>query len=167
MCQWYRLGGHRTSPVHARPSSPSEGLPGEGAAAHPDAERLAAAGITKGCNPAEGNTRFCGDRAITRSEIAAFLVRAYGYTDRDVDPFTDDDESIFEGNIDRLKVAGITKGCNPPGNFLYCPQRSITRAEVVNLPGTRGKACPSCGQYDMQMIEGCMTCPSCGHSKCG
>ena len=31
----------------------------------------------------------------------------------------------------------------------------------------RGNACPSCGQYGMRMIEGCMTCPSCGHSKCG
>ena len=31
----------------------------------------------------------------------------------------------------------------------------------------RGKACPSCGSFDMRMIEGCMTCGSCGHSKCG
>lgn len=31
----------------------------------------------------------------------------------------------------------------------------------------RGPACPSCGQLGMQMKEGCMTCPSCGHSKCG
>ncbi|WP_090738338.1 adenosylcobalamin-dependent ribonucleoside-diphosphate reductase [Paracoccus homiensis] len=31
----------------------------------------------------------------------------------------------------------------------------------------KGPACPSCGQYGMRMIEGCMTCPSCGHSKCG
>ncbi|MGC1427092.1 MAG: adenosylcobalamin-dependent ribonucleoside-diphosphate reductase [Albidovulum sp.] len=31
----------------------------------------------------------------------------------------------------------------------------------------RGPACPSCGQFGMQRIEGCMTCPSCGHSKCG
>jgi ribonucleoside-diphosphate reductase alpha chain len=31
----------------------------------------------------------------------------------------------------------------------------------------RGKACPSCGQYDMRMVEGCMTCMSCGYSKCG
>ncbi len=29
------------------------------------------------------------------------------------------------------------------------------------------KPCPSCGQYDLQMMEGCMTCVSCGHSKCG
>jgi ribonucleoside-diphosphate reductase alpha chain len=41
-------------------------------------------------------------------------------------------------------------------------------AKVVGLEGAgRGKACPSCGQYTMQMIEGCMTCSSCGHSKCG
>ncbi|WP_407494828.1 adenosylcobalamin-dependent ribonucleoside-diphosphate reductase [Pseudooceanicola sp. MF1-13] len=40
-------------------------------------------------------------------------------------------------------------------------------AMVVGLDGGRGKACPSCGQYSMQMIEGCMTCSSCGHSKCG
>jgi ribonucleoside-diphosphate reductase alpha chain len=31
----------------------------------------------------------------------------------------------------------------------------------------RGPACPSCGEFGMKMLEGCMTCPSCGHSKCG
>ena len=30
-----------------------------------------------------------------------------------------------------------------------------------------GEACENCGQYDLRMIEGCMTCGSCGHSKCG
>jgi ribonucleoside-diphosphate reductase alpha chain len=30
----------------------------------------------------------------------------------------------------------------------------------------RSPACPACGSYDMRMIEGCMTCGSCGHSKC-
>ena len=39
--------------------------------------------------------------------------------------------------------------------------------QVVNLNENLGKACPSCGQFDMQMVEGCMTCRSCGHSKCG
>ena len=38
---------------------------------------------------------------------------------------------------------------------------------VVGLDTPRGKSCPSCGQFDMRMIEGCMTCASCGHSKCG
>ena len=45
--------------------------------------------------------------------------------------------------------------------------KSDPQAQVVNLPGGRGRACPSCGQYDMRMVEGCMTCGSCGHSKCG
>jgi len=46
--------------------------------------------------------------------------------------------------------------------------KSDPHAEVVAIGGApRGKACPSCGGYDMRMIEGCMTCGSCGHSKCG
>ena len=31
----------------------------------------------------------------------------------------------------------------------------------------RGPACPSCGNFGMHMVEGCMTCPNCGYSKCG
>ncbi|QMU58230.1 MAG: adenosylcobalamin-dependent ribonucleoside-diphosphate reductase [Boseongicola sp.] len=45
--------------------------------------------------------------------------------------------------------------------------KSDPRSEVVNLGENRGPSCPSCGQFGMQMIEGCMTCPNCGHSKCG
>ncbi|WP_425038343.1 adenosylcobalamin-dependent ribonucleoside-diphosphate reductase [Primorskyibacter sp. S187A] len=45
--------------------------------------------------------------------------------------------------------------------------KSDPKAAVVNLDAPRGKACPSCGQFDMHMQEGCMTCASCGHSKCG
>ncbi len=45
--------------------------------------------------------------------------------------------------------------------------KSDPQAQVVNMDAPRGKACPSCGQFDMVMIEGCMTCRSCGHSKCG
>ncbi len=45
--------------------------------------------------------------------------------------------------------------------------KSDPRAQVVNLDQPRGPACPACGQFGMQMIEGCMTCPSCGYSKCG
>ncbi len=41
-------------------------------------------------------------------------------------------------------------------------------ADVVAINGApRGKACSSCGSYEMRMIEGCMTCGSCGYSKCG
>ena len=45
--------------------------------------------------------------------------------------------------------------------------KSDPQAEVVGLENQRGQACTSCGQYDMRMIEGCMTCGSCGYSKCG
>ncbi len=42
------------------------------------------------------------------------------------------------------------------------------KAQIVDL-GTspKGKACSSCGAYDLRMVEGCMTCGSCGYSKCG
>lgn len=46
--------------------------------------------------------------------------------------------------------------------------KSDPQAEVMAVgEAPRGKACPSCGQFDLQMVEGCMTCMSCGHSKCG
>jgi ribonucleoside-diphosphate reductase alpha chain len=45
--------------------------------------------------------------------------------------------------------------------------KSDPQAEVVNLGQPRGPACPRCGQYEMRMVEGCMTCGACGHSKCG
>ncbi|AUC54158.1 ribonucleoside-diphosphate reductase, adenosylcobalamin-dependent [Sagittula sp. P11] len=45
--------------------------------------------------------------------------------------------------------------------------KSDPTAKVVGLDAPRGKACPSCGQFTMMMVEGCMTCASCGHSKCG
>jgi ribonucleoside-diphosphate reductase alpha chain len=44
--------------------------------------------------------------------------------------------------------------------------KSDPQAEVVNLTGSRGRACPRCGQFEMRMVEGCMTCGACGHSKC-
>ena len=61
---------------------------------------LANEGITKGCNPPY-NDMFCPDDYVTRGQMAAFLVRALGYTDDGGgDLFTDDDGSIFEEDID-------------------------------------------------------------------
>jgi len=39
-------------------------------------------------------------------------------------------------------------------------------AQVVNHDGPKGPTCPACGSFEMRMIEGCMTCGACGHSKC-
>ena len=46
--------------------------------------------------------------------------------------------------------------------------KSDPKAEVLVVGGApRGASCPSCGSYDLRMVEGCKTCGSCGHSKCG
>jgi ribonucleoside-diphosphate reductase alpha chain len=45
--------------------------------------------------------------------------------------------------------------------------KSDPKAEVIRVgERPRGPACPSCGSYAMKMVEGCMTCADCGHSKC-
>ncbi len=41
------------------------------------------------------------------------------------------------------------------------------QSNVEALGKPRGKACSSCGSYELRMVEGCMTCGSCGYSKCG
>jgi len=46
--------------------------------------------------------------------------------------------------------------------------KSDPHADVVAIGGKpKGKACSSCGEYGLRMVEGCMTCGSCGYSKCG
>ena len=95
-----------------------------------DVEWMAAEGITRGCNPPVSD-RFCPDSVVTRGQMAAFLVRALGLTDRVDDPFVDDDGSIFEPDIERLAAAGITKGCNPPANDQFCPASKVTRGQMA------------------------------------
>lgn len=48
---------------------------------------------------------------------------------------------------------------------LFHKSSEVTKLE--NLKISQQKSCTSCGQFDLQMIEGCMTCRSCGYSKCG
>ncbi len=56
-----------------------------------------------------------------------------------------------------------------PGQFaLEVNGESQGLAEVVPMSRKpAGPACPGCGGFGMRMIEGCMTCQDCGHSKCG
>ena len=64
--------------------------------------------------------------------MAAFLVRALGYSDNGGDNhFIDDNGSVFEDSIDKLATAGITRGCNPPVNDRFCPNATVTRAEMA------------------------------------
>ena len=96
-----------------------------------DIAKLAAAGITSGCNPPE-STKFCPGRQITRAEMAGFLTRALGLTDNGGgNLFIDDDIWIFEDDIDKLATAGITRGCNPPDNDMFCPGDLVTRGQMA------------------------------------
>ncbi|MGL4321388.1 MAG: adenosylcobalamin-dependent ribonucleoside-diphosphate reductase [Paracoccaceae bacterium] len=45
--------------------------------------------------------------------------------------------------------------------------KSDPQAEAMVVGAPRGASCPNCGSFDLRMVEGCMTCGSCGHSKCG
>ncbi len=95
-----------------------------------DIEKLAAAGITQGCNP-PSNTRFCPDSRVTRGAMAAFLARALELTSRGSVDFADDNGSVFEADIERLATAGITQGCNPPSNTRFCPNDYVTRETMA------------------------------------
>ncbi len=98
-----------------------------------DINALAAAEITVGCNPPDFD-RFCPQQAVSRGQMAAFLVRAFGYTDPGTgDWFIDDDDSVFAPSIDRLRQAGITVGCNPPDNDRYCPRDSVRRDQMATF----------------------------------
>jgi len=45
--------------------------------------------------------------------------------------FVDDDNSIFESDIEKLAAAGITAGCNPPDNDRFCPDNHVTRRQMA------------------------------------
>ncbi len=95
-------------------------------------EAIAAEGITRGCNPPV-NDRFCPSDPVSRGQMAAFLNRAIVFPATIENFFDDDDGSVFEHDINRIAASGIVRGCNPPSNTSFCPDRSITRAEMATM----------------------------------
>jgi hypothetical protein len=96
-----------------------------------DIERLAQAGITRGC-AGPGESLFCPDVPVSRAEMASFLARGLGLAGSpDLDPFTDDDTSVHELTIGAVAEAGVTRGCNPPTNDRYCPDDPVTRGQMA------------------------------------
>lgn len=85
---------------------------------------LAAAGITAGC----AVDRFCPQDPVTREQMAAFLRRAFTLYRPNTDTFVDDDDSLFEADIEALRYAGITTGC---ATELFCPRALVTRQEMA------------------------------------
>jgi len=97
-----------------------------------DINRLADANITRGCNPPANNS-FCPDRDMTRGEMAAMLSRAFAYPPSTINRFTDDDGHLFEDDIQAIAAVGVTLGCNPPNNNHYCPDQTVTRAQMATF----------------------------------
>jgi uncharacterized repeat protein (TIGR02543 family) len=93
-------------------------------------EAMANEGITGGC----GNGNFCPNTAVTRAQMAVFLLRAKnGNTYVPPAPtgtmFTDVPTSGFAAAyIEALATAAITGGCGG-GNF--CPDVEVTRAQMA------------------------------------
>lgn len=99
-----------------------------------DIDRLAFWEITLGCNPSSvpANTRYCPEDPVTRAQMGSFLTRALLLADGwNIDYFEDDDFSVHEFDINRLAHSGITKGCNPPLNSLFCPTDLVTRGQMA------------------------------------
>jgi hypothetical protein len=94
-----------------------------------DIDRLAASGITRGCNPPT-NDRFCPDDPVTRGQMAAFLTRALQLDPAPSAGFLDS-AGTFGDDIDRLAASGITRGCNPPVNDRFCPDDPVTRGQMA------------------------------------
>lgn len=84
--------------------------------------RIAAAGLVRGCSPG----RFCPDRVVTRAEFATMLGRALDLRGDAPDAFDDDNGHTAEDDIDRFAAAGLTTGC---GHRRFCPDDPLPRDE--------------------------------------
>lgn len=89
-----------------------------------DINAIAAAGITSGCTA----TSFCPKGTVTREQMASFLVRALDLPASATDHFTDDDDSVHEGDINALADAGITGGCTATR---FCGTDLVTRGQMA------------------------------------
>jgi len=92
-------------------------------------EQLAADGITAGC----GGGNFCPDLAVTRAQMAVFLLKAkYGSTytpPAQTGVFNDVPIGHWAGPwIERLAAEGITAGCS---STTYCPDNPVTRGQMA------------------------------------
>jgi ribonucleoside-diphosphate reductase alpha chain len=67
--------------------------------------------------------------------------------------------SVIEQHM--IAIGFIEEG----GHLKTDPHPNADAVAVGERP--KGAACPNCGQYAVQMVEGCKTCLECGHSKCG
>lgn len=72
-------------------------------------------------------------RRLLTTAVLFFLVVSMTPAVAADDVFVDDDSSVHEADIDAIATAGITRGCNPPANDRFCPDRAVTRAELATF----------------------------------
>jgi hypothetical protein len=92
--------------------------------------------IMAGCT----STKFCPDSSLTRGQLAKSLDEGLDLPPTSTDYYSDDENSRFEGAINRLTAAGLTSGC---GGGKYCPGQGVRRgplatalARALRLPST-------------------------------
>ena len=65
--------------------------------------------------------------------------------------FSDDDGNVHEPNIEVIAELGVTLGCNPPDNDRYCPDRVVTRAQMMafmdRVLGQQGSPTPTTSRF--------------------
>ena len=96
----------------------------------PHVDRFSDLGVTVGC--ASEPLRYCPDRSVTRAEMATFFSRAFRLPDAVTAGFTDTAGNTHMDDIDALAAEGITVGCASEP-LRYCPDRSVTRAEMATF----------------------------------
>ena len=110
---------------------------------HASVETMVRDGITSGCT----GGKYCPDSAITRDQMAVFLLRAKhggdyfpppasGTVFYDVRIPPDPDANFAAAWIEQLYAEGVTGGCAPAspgtGNLpLYCPTASVSRGQMA------------------------------------
>ena len=108
------------------PATSSDFFTDDGGSDHEgDINRVAAAGITRGC--AAG--RFCPTSPVAREQMASFIARAAELTDgAGNNYFYDDNGRSHEANIDRIAFAGIGTGC---AQWRFCATTVVTRGQMA------------------------------------
>ena len=95
----------------------------------PFIERLAELKITVGC----GTGKFCPETSVNRSQMAAFLTRAYALPAGPPANFTDvDPDGWSTGYINSIANVGITVGCSSKP-LKYCPGSATTRGQMATF----------------------------------
>jgi predicted small lipoprotein YifL len=94
--------------------------------------KLSAAGVTAGCDA--NGPLYCPGGAVTREQMAAFIIRALGNFNPPTPPsqrFIDvPPGNLFYAFVEQMAVQGITLGCSAQGPQ-YCPAGVVTREQMA------------------------------------